>query len=497
MNRSALLLAGALAVVGLSACDSFKEAMTAHVDTVAEAGSQELSVEQLANLLGESPLPLQEEVARAVSHVWINYQLLGQAAAAGDSLSDPALIRDAMWSQYASIRANRYMETVSQDWRTEPTPVSEGDYNQGNLLGASHILVGFPGAPAQQPTDAVRDSVRRVAEQVAAQTTAANFAQMAARYSTDESNKRQGGALGLFAPQQMVPEFSRAVAGLQPGEISRPVLTPFGYHIIRRTPFSEIDQQQLAGMEAQRKTFVAETTFQAKIRTDARVTIRPNLAATIREVAEDPDAHRKDKTVLATYSGGEFTAGRLAQWIQVAPPQQNLRQQIATMPDSMAPRVVEMFLFNDLVLARADSAKIEVDTLQAREMERAFVSAVTSAWAGLGVAPATLQDSAGSGDKSAAAAQRVNQYFAQLVRNEAPFVQVPPPVEMALRDKYEYEVNDAGITRALELAGRVRAKADSARAAGQPPTAVPMPGGPAGEPAPPQGAAPAAPPAGR
>lgn len=499
MNRSALLLAGAAAILGLSACDSFKEAMTAHVDTVAEAGSQELSVEELANLLGESPLPLQEEVARAVAQVWINYQLLGQAAAAGDSLTDPALIREAMWSQYASIRANRYMETVAADWRTEPSPVAESEYNQGNLLAASHILIGFPGAPQTTPTDAVRDSVRRVAEQVASQTTAANFAEMAARHSTDESNKAQGGSLGIFAPQQMIPEFSRAVAALRPGEISRPVLTSYGYHIIRRTPFAEVDQQQLAGLEAQRKAFVAETTFQAKVKQDARVTIRPNIAGTIREVAEDPDAHRRSRTVLATHAGGDFTAGRLAQWIQVAPPQQNLRQQIAQMPDSMAPRVVEMFLFNDLVLARADSAKIEVDTTQAREMERAFVAAVTGAWSGLGVSPAGLVDSANaSANRATIAAQRVDQYFSQLVKNEVPFVQVPPPVEMALRDKYEYEVNDAGITRALELAGRVRAKADSARAAGQPPTAVPMPGMPGAPAAPgPQAGQPAAPPAGR
>ena len=48
MKKQALVLG---ALVALAACDGFKEAMTAHVDVVARAGSQELSVNRLADLL--------------------------------------------------------------------------------------------------------------------------------------------------------------------------------------------------------------------------------------------------------------------------------------------------------------------------------------------------------------------------------------------------------------------------------------------------------------
>ncbi|HEU4631870.1 MAG TPA: peptidylprolyl isomerase [Gemmatimonadaceae bacterium] len=475
MKRIVLALAGA--VVGLTACDSFKEAMTAHVDTAARAGSEELSVEHLATLIGESPLPLQEEVAKAVAQVWVNYQLLGQAAAAGDTLNDPELLQDAMWSQYANIRIGKFMEDVSKDWRSPAAPMTEAEFNQGDLLAAQHILFGFPGAPQQQPSEAVRDSVRREAERVAGQVTAANFAEMARRYSTEPGVDQSGGDLGVFAPQRMVPEFARAVSSLKPGEISRPVLTPYGYHIIRRRPFSEVDKAQLADFATQRKAFVAESTYHARVEAGARVNVRPNIAQLVRDVAKDPDAHREDETVLATYDEGEFTAGRLAQYIQAAPPQERVPQQIAAMPDSAAPQVVRFFLFRDLVLQQADSAKVTVDSAQMSELRQAFTSAVTNAWAGLGVAPSALADSAKSpAERSALAAARVDAYFNKLVRNEAPFVTVPPPIEAALHEKYEYKVNDAGITRALELAQNVRAKADSARAAGQPPTAVPMPG---------------------
>jgi peptidyl-prolyl cis-trans isomerase D len=238
---------------------------------------------------------------------------------------------------------------------------------------------------------------------------------------------------------------------------------------------------------------VAESTYRANLERAQRVAIRPNVAATVKEVGEDPDAHRDDRTVLATHAKGEFTAGRLAQYVIASPPQQQLRQQIAMMPDSMAPRVVEQFVFLDLVLAQADSANVQVDTAQQREIERAFVAAVTSAWRGLGIAPAQLADSAQTAAaRDSMAAARVERYFEALVKGEAPFVQIPPPIETALKEKYSYKVNDAGVERALELATRVRAKADSARAAQQPPTAVPMPGAPQGAP---QGGQPAAPPA--
>ena len=46
------------------ACDGFKEAMTAHVDVAARAGSQELSVTRLAELLGASKVPLRRDVVR-------------------------------------------------------------------------------------------------------------------------------------------------------------------------------------------------------------------------------------------------------------------------------------------------------------------------------------------------------------------------------------------------------------------------------------------------
>jgi peptidyl-prolyl cis-trans isomerase SurA len=83
-----------------------------------------------------------------------------------------------------------------------------------------------------------------------------NFAELARLYSQDGSATK-GGDLGWLYPGDTVPEFERAMDNLEPGSVSRPVKTPFGYHLIevldRRVQEASADRMRSAARQALRE----------------------------------------------------------------------------------------------------------------------------------------------------------------------------------------------------------------------------------------------------
>src|SRR4026207_1097365 len=106
----------ALAALVLSACSGLKDALNAHTDGVARAGSTELTVTQLATMLGKSRAPVTKPIAKSIANVWVDYQLPGAAAAHHDSPADPKRVDETRWLARANVKARRWDDIVAKDW---------------------------------------------------------------------------------------------------------------------------------------------------------------------------------------------------------------------------------------------------------------------------------------------------------------------------------------------------------------------------------------------
>jgi hypothetical protein len=459
---------GVAALVSLTACDGLKEALTAHVDVVASAGSQELSVQHMAEMMGKSQVPVRREVAQSIADAWVNFHLLGEASVKNDSLTDKKLIDKVMWPVTTQAKIQKFGQRVSATFAVDTANLAQ-KYEKGELLAARHILFSAPPGDAK-----AADSVMKVAESVRARTTMANFAQLAKQYGSD-GTKEQGGDLGIFPPSMMVAEFAQAVAALKPGEIGPLVRTQFGFHIVRRSTYDEVKdafQQQYL----QRAQFVAESTYITGLENAGKIELEPTLAKTVKAVAEDASGHADDRTTVARTRHGAFRASDVARWIDGSPNPAQLRGQIGQAPDSLLNGFVRNLLRQELLLRAADSAKVTMDSLEQAGLYTSFASILNNSWAGLGVSPHVIADSAKTPDERAKfVPARIEAYMNRLINGQDQFVEVPQPLVQALRQKYDWKINSAGIDKAVQAATAIRAKEDSARAAGLPKSAVPMP----------------------
>jgi len=459
----------AAAALALSACSGLRDALNAHTDWAARAGSAELSVTRLGTLLGKSRAPIRKDIAKSIASVWGDYQLLGVAAAHNDSLNDPKMIDEAMWPAIANLKASKWYNIVSKDWGVEDSAAAQRQWASGDMLAADHILLF-----TQKMNDTQKAAVKKKADAIRATLTSANFADVAKKKSEDQQTAARGGSLGVFRKGTMVPEFEKALLALKPGEISPVVQTQYGFHIIRRPTYDQVKSELLLASKG-RSVAVAESTYLARLEKSGKIEVRKDAAATVRAIGNDPEAYRGSNTVLATSTAGKFTASRLIGWLETLPPNARVLDQIKQAPDSLLVAMVRRYANNELVLKQADSAKVQIDTAELAQLRASFVGAVTQAWSQLGVTPSSLQDSAKTeSEHEKLAARRIDDYFARMVQEQAAFVAVPTPVAGALRQKYGYSFNDAGFDRAVEEAAKIRNSADSARAASQPPTAVPL-----------------------
>ncbi len=106
-----------------------------------------------------------------------------------------------------------------------------------------------------------------------------DFAKLASELTEDPSGKQDGGDLGFFTKEQMVPEFATAAFAMKPGEVSQPVKTQFGWHVIkleekREKPVPTFDEvkpqiEQFLAQKAQAETVQKIREAAKVVKTDA------------------------------------------------------------------------------------------------------------------------------------------------------------------------------------------------------------------------------------
>lgn len=468
IRRLSLIVLGTVAP--LVACDGLQSG-----DTVAKAGGQQLSVERLGNLLGGSGAPVTKETARAITDLWTNYQLVAAASVQGDSMATSAEADSALQSVYNRMLVDRWQRDFvpSLQAKVDTTQFAQR-YADGAILHARHILVSVP----QDATPAKKAELKAKVDAIRARITPATFAATATKESNDPGSAPRGGLLGAFQKGQMVPQFEQGTMATAPGEISPVIESQFGYHIIYRSTYAEA-KGDVAPQLVQVGMASAESTFVAGLEKEAGMEVKDNAVATLRTVSGDLTANLGNSAVLASLKGGNFTARDAAMLLLSIPQRGQLIQQIAQAPDSVVrEQLVKPMVRTELVLRAAKAAGTKLDTAEVGQVRRSFSSALQAAWNGLGVSPQVLADSAKEpSTKATFAAARVETMLDRVVAGQVPLVQVPVPVELALRKKYPASFSLAALDKAVEKAKAVRAQSDSARKAAVPQSVVPIPGG--------------------
>jgi peptidyl-prolyl cis-trans isomerase D len=143
--------------------------------------------------------------------------------------------------------------------------LEEGEYTTEETVEARHILIMVDNDAEEEAWEEKKEQILNILEEARS---GEDFAELAARYSEDPS-KEQGGHLGTFGRGSMVKPFEDVAFSMKPGEISGPVRTQFGWHIIKVENINEAKTLTLEEAREQVSNSIVETRSKALAYDDA------------------------------------------------------------------------------------------------------------------------------------------------------------------------------------------------------------------------------------
>ena len=270
-------------------------------------------------LVSAQPLHAEDAVVAKVNGVEIHQsEVTAAESELGPSLAqmDPAARRDNIISFLIDLKL---VSKAAEDKKIADTP----DFKQKLDFLRSRVLMDI--LLAQQGKAAITDAaMKKVYDEASKQITGeqevharhilvetedqakdiiaelkkgADFAELAKKKSKDPGAS-DGGDLGFFTKDQMVPEFSAAAFALEPGKISDPVKSQFGWHIIKveekrarkAPPFDQVKPQIEAFVVRK-----AQAEYVAKLRADAKIERLDAPADAAKTDSKPDDAAAKKK----------------------------------------------------------------------------------------------------------------------------------------------------------------------------------------------------------
>ena len=162
-------------------------------------------------------------------------------------------VKEDMLTSYAMQKALEKVKVTEEEAKNY-YDANKDKFVSGMTFNASHILVD-----SEEKANEILAKIK--ADEI-------SFEDAAAQFSTCPSGK-QGGSLGDFASGQMVPEFENACAAMEPGELSAPVQTQFGYHLILlnkkeeggEMPYEEIKENLMEALKEEKQ----QAAYQSKV----------------------------------------------------------------------------------------------------------------------------------------------------------------------------------------------------------------------------------------
>lgn len=457
----------------LAGCGAVRDAFSAHEHVAASAAGQDLTVEQLVTwVVNAKKIQPKTETVTALATIFVDYMVYAAQVAKGADMDDSLLVLKANWPLVSQLKWDRFHEQLLAT-RSRVTPAEiDSAYQAGDIRLFQHILLQVPAGASPTAIEQKRVELERVLRQATAQR-GANFAALAKFYSDDPGSRPQGGYLMASGRGQFVAPFESAAWELQPGGMSGVVRSPFGFHIIRRPPLSEVRDNfgtSLSNIATQHFDSIYVDSL-AKLRD---VKVKDGAPAIVRQVFTDLESARENTRTLVSYRGGAFRVKDLVRWLFAIS-----TEEVRALPnasDDQLRKFLRVAAQRELLLKQVDSAGVQLSPEDWKQIRIVHDSALTLLNGQLGFSAKMLADSAPTVDaRMQIAAAHVNSYLGRLLAGEAPFFPVPPFLATVMREREHASINAAGVADAVARAKTLRAPEDSASPRGMRPAPGPAP----------------------